>query len=58
VTTLAAPVMPSPTLVALDTGLALLRLMRRQGEVEERQAAQLAIDDLLDRRLELMLRDE
>jgi hypothetical protein len=49
---------PSPTLVALDTGLSLLRLMRRQGEIEERQAAQEAIDDLLDRRLELMLRDD
>jgi hypothetical protein len=57
VTTL-APGLPSPTLVALDTGLSLLRLMRRTGEVEERQAAQEAIDDLLDRRLELMLRDD
>jgi hypothetical protein len=49
---------PSPTLVACDTGLALLRLLRRSGEVDERLAAQEAIDDLLDRRLELMLRDD
>lgn len=51
-----APVRPNSTLVACDTGLALLRLMRRQGDVDERKAAQVAIDDLLDRRLELMQR--
>jgi len=53
VTTLAAPVLPNPTLVACDTGLALLRIMRRRGDEDDRKAAQLAIDELLDRRWEL-----
>jgi hypothetical protein len=48
------PLRPNPTLVASDTGLALLRIMRRRGDEDERKGAQLAIDDLLDRRLELL----
>lgn len=36
-----------------DQALGLLRVLRREGTLEERALAQLAIDDVLDRRLEL-----
>lgn len=42
------------TIETCDHGLRLLRVLRREGNVEERQLAQLAIDELLDVRLDLM----
>jgi hypothetical protein len=47
-------VAPNPRLVACDQGLSLLRRLRRQGDEDERKAAQEAINDLLDERLRLM----
>ena len=38
-----------------DRALALLRTLVRSGTVEERSVARIAIDDVLDRRNELML---
>lgn len=55
--TVAAPVSPHArcsTVADCDAALRLLRRLRREGAVEERALAQLAIDDVLDRRLELM----
>lgn len=36
-----------------DAGLRILARLRREGDLEERRLAQSAIDNLLDRRLEL-----
>jgi hypothetical protein len=41
-----------------DAALLLLRRLRREGTLEERGLAQVAIDDVLDRRLELSEREE
>ena len=41
------------TVAECDAALRLLRVARREGSVEARELAQLAIDDVLDRRLEL-----
>lgn len=46
------------SVVDCDAALALLRLMRREGTLEERAIAQVAIDDVLDRRNELTRREE
>lgn len=41
------------SVVDCDQALMLLRRVRREGTLEQREVAQVAIDDVLDRRLEL-----
>jgi hypothetical protein len=42
------------TLAACDRALEKLRVLARSGSVEERALARIALDDVLDRRNELM----
>lgn len=46
------------SVVDCDTALLMLRLLVRQGTVDERKVARIATDDVLDRRSELSRRLE